>query len=343
MDFLDLDDEPDIATSDRQRIKEDDPRYGELLKYLKIILLQVETDWIELRGKIGLEETQKKLPPLKDWLDSLQYGFRKQAEQMIVQLSTIHLDLESDRKLLFRHGILAFERLKLRGSTDELVSNISNANKLLEILADRDALEVSLYRDIVNSRLEIIKMFQHLVDKNEKEKILQQCLFHNLWLLDPAWENVSSSRLMESRLISENIIVKDLSEKEKLGRVDIAYRTYAGKHIIVELKRASRKMDLMDLVRQGILYVNKLKQILIAQDETSPNIEVIFVLGIPVNEEQADPNRLKSLMQGISPGSRIVHYDSLINGARNSYAEYLEKTEYLDRVERFVNQLSNVP
>ncbi|MCY4224590.1 MAG: hypothetical protein OXF06_07105 [Bacteroidetes bacterium] len=101
VDFLDLDDEPDIATSDRQRIKEDDPRYGELLKYLKIILLQVDTDWIELRGKIGLEETQKKLPPLKDWLDSLQYGFRKQAEQMIVQLSTIHLDHESDRKLLF--------------------------------------------------------------------------------------------------------------------------------------------------------------------------------------------------------------------------------------------------
>ncbi|MCY4225516.1 MAG: hypothetical protein OXF06_11850 [Bacteroidetes bacterium] len=137
--------------------------------------------------------------------------------------------------------------------------------------------------------------------------------------------------------------MKDLSENENLGCVDIAYRTYAGKHIIVELKRASRKMDLMDLVRQGILYVNKLKQILIAQDETSPNIEVIFVLGIPVDEEQADPNRLKSLMQGISPGSGIVHYDSLINGARNSYAEYLEKTEYLDRVERFVNQLSNVP
>jgi len=63
---------------------------------------------------------------------------------------------------------LAFERLKLRGSTDELVSNISNANKLLEILAD----QASLYRDIVNSHLEIIKMFQHLVDKNEKEKIL---------------------------------------------------------------------------------------------------------------------------------------------------------------------------
>ena len=40
--FLDRDDRPDIATSDRQRIQEDDPRYDALLSFLRSSLSLVE-------------------------------------------------------------------------------------------------------------------------------------------------------------------------------------------------------------------------------------------------------------------------------------------------------------
>ncbi len=146
--------------------------------------------------------------------------------------------------------------MKLRGSTSELVDYVSEVDKLLLLLADRDALEASLYRDVVRSRLDVITNFQKLTTDDEKESVLQQYLFDHLWLLDPAWERVTSSIRIESRLTNEGVIIDDLTEKDKPCRVDIAYRAYAGKHIIVELTRAGRTVDLLDLVKQGRQYVD---------------------------------------------------------------------------------------
>lgn len=121
--------------------------------------------------------------------------------------------------------------------------------------------------------------------------------------------------------------------------MDIAYWTNAGKHIIVELKRGSRKLRLLDLQEQGQIYSDKLRKLLFQQGEHKPNIEVVFVLGKPVDEEEDNPDRVKSSMTAVPPGSRIVHYDTLIKGARDAYSEYLEKSEELDRLEEIVKQI----
>ncbi len=51
------------------------------------------------------------------------------------------------------------------------------------------------------------------------------------------------------------------------------------------------------------------------------------------------PSSYKSFMIGISPGSRVVFYDSLIRHAQKAYAEYLEKNETMDQLEDIVNRL----
>lgn len=338
-DFLDLDDAPDIATSDRQRIQEDDSRYIKLIEFLKSCLTQVEKRWTEWRNKHEVEKAKQNSPALAEWLTSLPDGYKKSAEMLIAKLSALPVDEEDDRKVLYRHGILAFERMKLRGSTEELAVSVGSVDKLLSILADRDSLEGSLYRDIVKSRLDAIKDFQAIVDEDAKEKVLQKYLFNHLWLLDPSWERATESPVMETRLIEEGLLTEDMTEKEKLGRVDIAYRTTAGKHIIVELKRVGRKMSLIELQAQGQTYVDKLKKILLKQGQATPNIEVVFVLGQPVEEEASNPGRLKSSMDAISPGSRIVHYDSLIRGAQEAYSEYLDKSKQFDKLEKLVDKI----
>ncbi|WP_293681738.1 hypothetical protein [Thiolapillus sp.] len=137
----------------------------------------------------------------------------------------------------------------------------------------------------------------------------------------------------------EGVIVDDLTKKEELGRVDIAYRTNAGKHIIVELKRAGRKMKLLELQGQGQLYVDKLQKILKAQDIENPDIEVVFVIGKQIDEESSNPDRLKSSMMAISPGSRVKHYDGLIKGAQEAYSEYLKKSKELDKLDNIVDRI----
>ena len=338
-DFLDVDDQPDIATSDRQRIQEDDHRYIALITFLKDTLGEVEKRWSEWRKKHEVQKAKEQSPALKEWLEEMPEGHKKSAETLIAKLSALPIERDEDRRDLYRHGIYAFERMKLRGSTEELANHALDIEQLFHVLADRDALEASLYRDIVKSRLDAIRSFQNIVDANDKEKALQQYLFDHLWLLDPAWERAAGSEMMESRLLDEGVVVADLNEKEKLGRVDIKYRTTAGKHIVVELKRVGRKMKLLELQDQGQTYVDKLKKILLTQNEPMPNIEVVFVIGQPVDEEATNPDRVKSSMAAVSPGSRIVHYDTLINGARKAYAEYLQKTHDLDKLEKIVGSL----
>lgn len=338
-DFLDTDDAPDIATSDRQRIQEDDPRYADLIAFLRSSLTKVERRWLEWRRKHEVEKAKETSPALAEWLDSLPEGYRKSAEKLIAKLSSLPMDEEEDRKLMYRHGILAFERMKLSGSTEEFVASLENIDKLLSVLADRDALEASLYRDIVKSRLEAIRDFQLIVDEDAKERVLHKYLFDHLWLLDASWERATDSAVMETRLTKEGVLTDDMTEKERLGRVDIAYRTNAGKHIIVELKKVGRHMKLLELQEQGQTYVDKLRKILLQQGDGNPNIEVVFVLGRPVDEEGTNPDRLKSSMAAISPGSRIVHYDTLIRGAQEAYSGYLAKSKQFDRLERIVDRI----
>ena len=338
-DFLDADDQPDIATSDRQRVQEDDERYIQLIAFLGSQLNKLEKRWNEWRRKHEVEKAKETSPALAEWLETLPEGYRKSAETLIAKLSALPVDDEDDRKLMYRHGILAFERMKLRGSTEEFVTSVESADRLLAVLADRDSLEASLYRDIVKSRLDAIRDFQTIIDEDAKERVLQKYLFDHLWLLDPAWERATGSQIMESRLTTEGVLLEDLTEKERLGRVDIAYRTQAGKHVIVELKKVGRKMALLELVEQGQTYVDKLRKILREQNVTTPDIEVVFVLGKAVDEEATNPGRLKSSMESIASGSRIVHYDTLIRGAQEAYSGYIDQTKALDKLESIVNRI----
>ncbi len=338
-DFLDVDDEPDIATSDRQRIQEDDHRYLALITFLKDTLSEVEKRWNEWRKKHELRKAKEQSPALEEWLDQLKEGHRKSAETLIAKLSSLPIEEEEDRKLLYKHGIFAFERMKLRGSTEEFAQQaVDNIELLFRLLADRDALEASLYRDIVKSRLEAIRAFQKIVDQDAKERVLQQYLFKHLWLLEPAWDRATGTEVMESQLLNDAGVVNDLTEKEKLGRVDIKYQTTAGKHVVVELKKVGRKMKLLELQAQGSTYVDKIKKILKKKGEDSPNIEVVFVIGQPV-DEAGNPDRVKASMEAVSRGSRIVLYDTLIDGARSAYAQYLQKSYELDKLEKIVGSL----
>lgn len=342
VDFLDIDNLPDIATSDRQRIQENDPRYQELLAFMRHSLNKVESKWSELRRKHETEEAKSNSPALIEWIDSLPEVYRKSADALIANLSTLHVENLEDKKTLYKHGILAFERMRLRNrDTENLTNSIYSLEKLIGLIADRDMFEASLYGDIVRSRLDTIINFNDLVDQNQKEKVLQQYLFEHLWLLDPSWERIEHTKIMEKRLIKSGIKTDDMTEIERLGRVDIAYRTTAGKHLIIELKKADRNdLTIYDLARQGSTYVDKLKKILLQTDgDKNPNIEVIFVIGRPVPEEISDPERVKNTLLGVSPGSRIVHYDALISNAQKSYQEYLEQNKSINKLDSILERI----
>lgn len=130
--------------------------------------------------------------------------------------------------------------------------------------------------------------------------------------------------------------VLGLDDKRSKGRVDIRYRTNAGEHIIVELKRARRVLTVPELIEQGFKYKSALMKCLKAQHgmDYTPHVSVIFVLGVPVAEAE-DETYVRETLRPIN--ARIVYYETLIASARASYAEFMEKSRAADAVDMLIN------
>jgi hypothetical protein len=276
------------------------------------------------------------------WLSTLPNASqRRSAGRLLGLIRGVEIETEDDRRQLFRSGMLAFERLRLRDEADLLSQGSElTAERLLPLLSDLDVLEASLYRDIVRVRLDVIQEFQNLVDDNEKEKVLQKHLFANLWLLDPGWERAAGSERIEQILKREYKEFKpNLSDKESKGRVDIRYKTNAGEHIIVELKRAKRQLGVGDLLQQGSLYQAALNKCLLSQGFENPHITIVFVVGKELTEESYPGGRekVKKALDGF--GARVEQYETLIKRAQDQYGEFMQQSAEKDRIDKILQQL----
>lgn len=345
-----LDDGPnDIATSDRQRLIEDDPRYVHLTSYIKKVLGNLEADWSKHRTLDDPKKVQDQYPQVRDWISSISdAAHRKHAEKLVGAVERMDIEVK-DKEELLKHAIFGFERMKLRGLTEELANALEMGDAdMVKLFMDQDDLEATVYRDIVKGRLDAIRLLKDAVNRNDKEKVLQQILFDRLWLLDPSWERATGTEEIEKQFktifpASAPDDEEDSDESGSKGRFDITYRTIPGKHVIVELKRAKRKVTLLELAEQGNMYVDELKRLLVKhgeiKDPTKVDIEVIFVLGDQVPEQNSNPARYKSQMDSISPGSRVCTYDELTTNALNSYSEYLDKTKHLGELTKLVDSI----
>ena len=82
-DFLDDDEEEDIATSSRQSISEDDFRFKGLKSFVGEQLRHIWNETNKLKERKGLENALKENPPLKEWYDGLPSQLETQSEEDI--------------------------------------------------------------------------------------------------------------------------------------------------------------------------------------------------------------------------------------------------------------------
>lgn len=332
-DFLDLDGGyEDIATSDRQRLIEDDDRVQALQKLLRSSFVKAAEQWSAERPKKEAEDVLERFPRLRDWVEERPPEQRKAAHKMIGTIASLTLEKETeaeDRASLLRAGVLAFERVGLRKSSEELdeLSDLT-ADALLPLLSQQDAYEDALFGDIVRSRLESIERFQGLTEANAKERVLQDHLYKNLWLLDPAWERATGSERMEQALhkVDPDLFPEKPDGSKIVGRYDIRYATLSGRHVIVELKRYEVKLEARVLAEQGVKYYQALKSVLEKKNQADPDIEVVFVLGSRpgANDRGSLSEKQYIEAQFANSNGRYVLYDELIENARNQYDEYLK-------------------
>jgi hypothetical protein len=334
-DFLDLDNSEDIATSDRQSLKEDDPRVDELRSWFRTkVLAHVERQWSEWRGAQSLE-TALSVPAVRQWHDSLSADNRMFAARLFAKIGKLGMEDDESRRELYRNTILAFEKLRLKEAL-YLIDGLepSDLNKFERVFLTIDDLEMVQYHSIANARLHVIRAFTRVAE-NEKEKVVQRFLFDHLWLLHPAWERPTTNKRIEQSVSKEWVKIK-LSADERRGRLDIRYVSTGGDHVVIELKKYSVRADFYVLLRQMSKYRNTLIKVLQATHGVSrPSVRSIAILGA----RPADPPHEEQDRQLEAINARIITYDSLIADGIQSYSEYLAATEDLSRLAKVIESI----
>ena len=324
-DFFDADDQEDMATSSRQEYKRDDERFVALKEFIYRELKRIQSDWTEYRTESGVENARQLNPLIGQWYDSLPTDDKKAAKKLLGKVNQTIVD-DRKRATILRYGLLAFEKLRYSHQLS-LLDNLDagSIESLGAVITGFDDLEATLYYQIVRDRVEIIKCFNSLVDDNALEKAVQKYLFDHLWLLDPSWERADSSEYMEKTVKKALGLDSDkLTPDEKTGRLDLGYRQTAGKHVIIELKRAGRIVTLPEIMEQVMKYDSAIRKVLVDANK-EPVFDIIVVLGKPVDNDNATGHR-EQVAASLRPfHARVVYYAELISNAYEAYSDFLEQ------------------
>ena len=249
---LDLDDTEDIATSSRQAFRSDDPRFQILKDALGVELRYIANRWGEWRRADGGRRIAREVPEVTDWLRELPSKTKERAERWIGRLNAMRTNTNVERRELLKASILAFESYRRKEQLDFLERITDEGlEPILQVFNDIDDLQLSYYGQIVKLRLGVVTALQTKLSKDALETTIRDHIFDHLWLVDPSWERVHGTETAEKTLgkfLKEN--TDGLSNKERRARIDIGYRTASGRHVIIELKRASVSVGVDTLARQ---------------------------------------------------------------------------------------------
>ena len=342
-DFLDATAQPDIATSDRQAVKETDERFEQLVDWFRKSLLSVADDWNRWRADRSLQDAMDDIPAIREWHDNLSGDAKRFAKQLFGKIGQLNKADDETKRELYRNAIIAFERLRLREELNRIdeLPDTPDLGVLTALFRGIDEIEEVEYHRIAEGRLSVVRRFQGLVEDDARERVLQDYLFDHLWLLDPAWERAAKSEYMERTVRKAfESVTANLSTGEKDGRIDIGYRTHAGKHVIVELKRASARPRVDELLRQLSKYRDALERVL-EENSTSadglPEIEIVAVLG---NEPSGPPRSREQKVNALGAiNARWKTYGSLFTGAEENYRDYLDAHKRASRLNEILQRI----
>lgn len=335
-----LDDEQDLATSNREEFQKESPEYEALFNFLKKEISHIGSVWNKDKEEQGVSAAITVEPKIEKWYNSLEGDEQKSAKKILGKVNAM-ITNEEQRRDFTKYGILAFEKMRLKKNLSAIDKFDETTIATLPILFEGvNNLEESMFYQIVKQRMEIIDKFEGLTNEKQKERILQEYLYKNLWLLDPSWERPTSNETMETRLSSLFEGEVKLTEEERNARLDIRFKEVAGKTVIVELKRYDRVVTSGEILDQVRKYSNGIDKILRKEDPNKPPIyEIIVLLGKYVDNDSSIKN-CEQVAESLKPHhSRVVFYDELISNARNAYKAYFDARDKLNPILDIFNEI----
>ena len=324
-DFLDIDNLEDIAISNRQGIKEHDPRAAALFEFLYGELKDLRDLRDSTMRKKAMAAAFEFIPALEGWINEMQPDTKDAAQKFFAKINRLVLDHEQ-KKFLFAHAVPAFINYQFRGKLSALGKvNEENLADFLSVAGDLDHMEAVHYHSITSERLETIAALENAVENNKLEEFIQKFLFKHLWLLDPSWERGTK--------VTEKFVI---DPQEERGFIDIQYRRMSGAYVIVELKRPGVVIrDSLVLEAQVAKYKSAVeKHADTEMREKNRNhpapVDVVCILGKEPRSWENQLTKGQDIRSLEAKRIRVMTYGELLANARKMYQEYLDSVSEAD-------------
>ena len=300
--------------------------------------------WDDWRRELGAAHVTAEFPKVKEWLDTLTAKHRAKATQLINKVNVIRFNGTEDqqrvqRREVLKAQILAFEKLKLQDNIDAInsIDVEKNISEFRDVMITVEDLEASMHREIIQQRLAVIKKLDDDQAGKVKEVVVQEHIYNHLWLVDSKWEYKEFPTDWEKTLT--DYLKQACPDSEEGARLDIGYRTTAGRYIIIELKKPGLKVSAPKLLDQGEKYSLALAEYFSQHPESSPTpgqpprIDVVFIVDSRPPMNEIWNNRLNGI------NGRITTYKDLVVQAKSAYEDYMQASHKIGRIREIIDAI----
>lgn len=361
-DSLDDDDEDDIATSDRQRLVEHDPRVVALKETTLNVFKHVSQQWSTLRAQKSRAVFYAECPKVKTWLGSLSSHDKKVAQKLLKTVDHLYTDSNdpnsTNRLALYRGAITSFARLQAQNKLESI--DPLNTDRLIplivEALSEYRDYEACLYGEVARNRVNAIKLLESAIENpSTHERELQLLVATNPWLLDQHWERAQfvdgvveqtfkrRAKDMGVDLTEANIYNPKTAETTDGGkkRFDLLFMSDHSNTLIVEFKRPGLRIKWSDAAEQMRAYGEVMTKVLAGLDADKANpparttpyriderIRFAFIATeVEDRGELLDRETINGLGYMMPLNGVFYTYEEMLFTARKRYNDYLECAE----------------
>lgn len=342
----------DPITSSRQGLDNSIPEVQEMTDNIKKIRSYFINRWNLIRLESAADNLPKRIKDnesYKERLDSLTEEQKIINNKLLDLLSTrLDIDEDIDNKAV-DSMIESIASVINNVESDELISELASSNgndsKLLFKLMSNIAKSEDInHANLIRKRIEAINKLQDLInDESTKEKIFEEHLSNNPWLIYPYWNiDRNNTYNTEDSITNQEYYKLALTDEEfRKNFLDIVIRTAEEEYpVIVELKR--NKIDSYSKVTFTQIYdqINRYRKAIIQnipelKEVKSNEIKAIFIVSEDTgyegsgNKIELTKDELGYLTQG---NITILKYNEMLSRSKKMYKEHIEYSKNIKAI-----------
>ena len=341
-DFIDGLNDP--ITSSRQGLDDSIPQVEELINNLDTIRDYVIEQWGYKRREGMVDNLPKRIKEnqsYKDWLASLSKN-QKDINNKLLELLSTRLDDDTDLdEKAVDSMITSIAGVINNLEGDDLIKTFDSElnievklDLLIQLIQNIAKSEDLNHASLIKRRLSAIDELEHLMSQTDaKEKLFEEHLSDNPWLINPYWNIDRNNPTETDYLKNQEYFNLDKGNNEfKRNFLDISIRVAEEKYpIIIELKKNTpdgyAKVNFNMIIEQITNYRRAMKQHIPSLGSVEEQeIKVIFILsedtGIVGTNNKIQFTKIELEMLEIS-NIEILKYNEILERSRKMYREHL--------------------